>query len=206
MMPKQLQQERGIGNYSRKQQIDRVSCPEQEAQTRRNSSHFSILRLAIDDLLTVLESSRVFPLPKALTQLRMNPPSHKPCLQEVTAKMKTGSAVRSTRTDMSSCRESWGNSQKERKLEHKQKRIIRNCFVNLALRSALKAAWWQPVSNMEEWEKIFISCLTCLTCRLPLASSDILGSASRKKHRALSLPGNRSDDLLQRWSCLSFSR
>ena len=56
MTPKQLQQERGIGNYSRKQQIDRVSCPEQEAQTRRNSSHFSILRLAIDDLLTVLES------------------------------------------------------------------------------------------------------------------------------------------------------
>ena len=51
--------------------------------------------------LRVLESSRVFPLPKALTQFRMNPPSHKPCLQEVTAKMKTGSAVRSTSTDMS---------------------------------------------------------------------------------------------------------
>ncbi len=36
MIPKQLQQERGIGkgtqqNYRRKQQIDRVSCPEQEA-------------------------------------------------------------------------------------------------------------------------------------------------------------------------------
>lgn len=45
--------------------------------------------------------------------------------------------------------------------------------------------------------------LVYLHCRLPLASSDILGSASRKKHRALSLPGNRSDDLLQRWSCLS---
>lgn len=121
--------------------------------------------------LRVLESSRVFPLPKALTQFRMNPPSHKPCLQEVTAKMKTGSAVRSTRTDMSSCRESWGNSPKQKlnicKIVSVQ--LLRQFGLALSIESSLVTASW-VWNNMEEWEKIFHLLSTLCLLALQTAS------------------------------------